>query len=194
MTDRERRLVLASASPRRRDLLAQIGVTPDAVDPADIDEGARPRELPRDYAKRIADAKLAAVAVRQTDSYILAADTIVACGRRILPKAEDLETARGCLEMLSGRQHRVYGAFALRAPDGRHATRIVITSVAFKVLSELEIGRYLGSDEWQGKAGGYAIQGKAAAFVRRINGSYSNVVGLPLFETAQALKGMGWKL
>lgn len=194
MADRERRLVLASASPRRRDLLAQIGIAPNAVDPADIDERPRKDELPRDYAKRIAAAKAAVVGPRHADAYVLAADTVVACGRRILPKAEDPDTARHCLEMLSGRRHRVFGAFVLQAPDGSRTAKVVTTAVAFKKLSGSECDSYLADGEWQGKAGGYAIQGTAAAFVRQINGSYSNVVGLPLFEIAQALKGMGWQL
>lgn len=194
MADRDRRLVLASASPRRRDLLAQIGVVPDAIDPADIDEQSRPGELPRDYAKRIAAAKADAVQARHADAYLLAADTVVACGRRILPKAEDAATARACLDMLSGRRHRVHGAFVLQAPDGTRLARQVTTVVIFKKLSQAEIEGYLTIGEWDGKAGGYAVQGRAAAFVHQINGSYSNVVGLPLFETAQALKGMGWVL
>ena len=194
MADRDRRLVLASASPRRRDLLAQIGVVPDAIDPADIDEQSRPGELPRDYAKRIAAAKTDAVQARHADAYLLAADTVVACGRRILPKAEDAATARACLDMLSGRRHRVHGAFVLQAPDGTRLARQVTTVVIFKKLSQAEIEGYLTVGEWDGKAGGYAVQGRAAAFVHQINGSYSNVVGLPLFETAQALKGMGWVL
>lgn len=194
MTDRDIRLVLASASPRRRDLLAQIGVVPDAIDPADIDERSRKNELPRDYAKRIAIAKMDAVAARHAGACILAADTVVAVGRRILPKAEDAATARACLERLSGRRHRVLGAFVLQAPDGRRIAKLVTTAVVFKKLSGAETDRYLADGEWQGKAGGYAVQGKAAAFVRQINGSYSNVVGLPLFETAQALKGLGWEL
>ena len=125
---------------------------------------------------------------------MLAADTVVACGRRILPKAEDARTARACLELLSGRRHRVLGAFVLYAPDGRYVSRIVTTTVVFKKLSNVERDNYLADGEWQGKAGGYAVQGRAAAFVRQINGSYSNVVGLPLFETVQALKGLGWQL
>ena len=194
MADPERRLVLASASPRRRGLLAQIGVMPEAIDPADIDERPHKDESPRDYAKRIAAAKAAAVLSRHNDAYVLAADTVVACGRRILPKAEDPGLARSCLEMLSGRRHRVLGAFILQAPDGNRTARVVTTAVIFKKLSGSELESYLAGGEWQGKAGGYAIQGKAAAFVRQISGSYSNVVGLPLFETAQALKGMGWRL
>ena len=194
MADCEKRLVLASASPRRRDLLAQVGVVPNAVDPADIDERALPGELPRDYAKRIAASKAEIVLPRHQGAYLLAADTVVACGRRILPKAEDGRTARACLELLSGRRHRVLGAFVLYAPDGRYVSRIVTTTVVFKKLSNVERDNYLADGEWQDKAGGYAVQGRAAAFVRQINGSYSNVVGLPLFETVQALKGLGWQL
>ncbi len=188
------RLVLASASPRRRELLAQIGIVPDAVDPADIDEAPHKDELPRDYAARMAAAKAVVVAQRHVGACILAADTVVACGRRILPKAEVPETARRCLEMLSGRRHRVYGGFVLQGPGERRTSRLVMTAVVFKSLSREEIDAYLESGEWRGKAGGYAVQGRAAAFVRRLNGSYSNVVGLPLFETAQALKGLGWPL
>lgn len=194
MANSERKLVLASASPRRRDLLAQVGVMPDAIDPADIDEYARPGELPRDYAKRIAAAKAETVLARHQGTYLLAADTVVACGRRILPKAEDALTAQTCLELLSGRRHRVLGALVLYAPDGRHVARLVTTSVVFKQLSKAEREAYVAAGEWQGKAGGYAVQGLAAAFVRKINGSYTNVVGLPLFETVQALKGLGWPL
>ena len=187
-------LVLASASPRRRELLAQIGVTPDLIDPTDIDETPRNGELPREYAARVAAAKAAVAVERHPDSYVLAADTVVACGRRILPKAEDAASASHCLSLLSGRRHRVFGGFVLRAPDGTQTERLVMTAVVFKPLSQDEIDVYLASGEWEGKAGGYAIQGRAAAFVRRLNGSYSNVVGLPLFEVAQALKGMGWRL
>ena len=132
MADLERRLVLASASPRRRDLLAQIGMVPDTIDPADIDEQPRKNELPRDYAKRIAAAKADAVIGRHPDAYVLAADTVVACGRRILPKAENPDTARACLERLSGRRHRVHGAFVLQVPDGQRMSRLVTTAVAFK--------------------------------------------------------------
>ena len=185
------RLVLASASPRRLELLRQIGLPPDAVIPADIDENTLPRELPRQYASRIAGAKLDAVKPYHSGSIVLAADTVVARGRRILPKADNLQTARECLTLLSGERHRVYGGIALCGPDGRHTARVVLTSVVFKRLSHEEIESYLASGEWDGKAGGYAIQGRAAAFVRQINGSYSNVVGLPLFETAQLLQGMG---
>lgn len=184
-------LVLASASPRRLDLLAQIQVVPDAIDAADIDEAPRPRELPRDHARRLAAAKAAHVAARHPAAYVLAADTVVACGRRILPKAEGAPAARSCLSLLSGRSHRVFGGICLIAPDGRAASRLCETRVAFKPLSEAEIDAYLAGGEWRGKAGGYAIQGRAAVFVRQIVGSYSNVVGLGLYETAALLRGLG---
>ncbi len=186
------RLVLASASPRRRDLLAQIGLTPDAIEPAAIDESARPRELPGPAALRLARAKAAAAAPRHTGSVVLAADTIVACGRRILPKAESEAEARSCLALLSGRRHRVYGGISLIGPGGRTAQRLVMTAVMFRRLAEIDIQRYIASGEWQGKAGGYAIQGRAGAFVRAINGSYSNVVGLDLFATTSLLRGLGF--
>ena len=189
-TDNEGRvpLVLASASPRRRDLLAQIGVTPDTIDPADVDEAPWPGELPGPHALRLAQEKVAAVAGAHKGVAVLGADTVVACGRRILPKAEDADVARACLMRLSGRAHRVYGGVCVRAPDGVVRHRLVRTHVRFKRLDADELADYLACGEWQGKAGGYAIQGRAAAFVRSINGSYSNVVGLPLFETAQLLK------
>ncbi|HEX9463347.1 MAG TPA: nucleoside triphosphate pyrophosphatase [Alphaproteobacteria bacterium] len=186
------RLVLASASPRRRDLLAQIGLTPAAVDPPAIDETPHPRELPAPLAKRLARAKAAAAAPCHQGATVLAADTIVACGRRILPKAESEDQARACLALLSGRRHRVYGGICVLAPDGRVAQRLVVTAVMFRRLTEIDIGRYIESGEWRGKAGGYAIQGRAAAFVRAINGSYGNVVGLDLFATASLLRGLGF--
>lgn len=186
-------LVLASASPRRLDLLRQIGVTPKAVDPAAIDETPARGELPVPHAKRIAAAKLDAVLPRRAGCFVLAADTVVACGRRILPKAEDEGTARRCLMLLSGRRHHVLGGIALAAPDGRRLLRVIDTSVAFKRLSAEEIGAYLRSGEWQGKAGGYAVQGRAATFVRAISGSYSNVVGLSLYDVAAMLTGLGYR-
>jgi septum formation protein len=185
-------LVLASASPRRLDLLRQIGLVPDAVDPADIDETPLEGELPVGHARRLAAAKAALVAARRGDAFVLAADTLVACGRRILPKAQDAATARACLALLSGRRHRVLGAVELIAPGGRRAARLVTTAVAFKRLTQDDIELYLASGEWQGKAGGYAIQGLAAAFIPAINGSYSNVVGLPLAETWAMLRGLGF--
>jgi septum formation protein len=185
-------LVLASASPRRLDLMRQIGVEPDAVIPADIDETPGPRELPVPYAERLAESKARAVAALRPDAFVLGADTVVACGRRILPKAEDVDTARACLVQLSGRRHRVIGGVCLIAPDGRGVFRRVVTHVTFKRLEVGEIDGYLASGEWRGKAGGYAIQGLAAVFVRWLGGSYSNVVGLPLFETMALLRGAGF--
>ncbi|MBT5665954.1 MAG: septum formation protein Maf, partial [Rhodospirillaceae bacterium] len=170
----------------------QINVTPDGVIPADIDESPLKRELPRPHAGRLATEKAKAVHVNQPDALVLGADTVVARGRRILPKAEDIETARKCLSLLSGETHRVYGGVTILGPNGASSHRVVMTSVAFKRLSQQETDRYIDSEEWLGKAGGYAIQGLAAAFVRRINGSYSNIVGLPLFETAQLLRGLGY--
>ncbi|MCG5242367.1 Maf family protein [Azospirillum doebereinerae] len=190
------RLVLASASPRRLDLLRQIGIVPDAVDPADLDETPLPRELPPQHALRLAGEKAACVAARHPDSWILAADTVVACGRRILPKAEQDGEARKCLALLSGRRHRVYGGVVLLVPDAegghRRLERLVRTDVTFKALSDPETRDYLASGEWRGKAGGYAIQGRAAALIRWIGGSYSNVVGLPLHEVAGLLHGSGF--
>ena len=188
------KLILASASPRRLDLLVQIGIVPDAVHPADIDESAQRGELPRPHAARLALEKAQAVAAGlDSSAAILAADTVVALGRRILPKAEDEKTARECLQHLSGRRHTVYGGIALIAPDGTVKTRMVETAVVFKRLHKTEIAAYLACGEWQGKAGGYAIQGRAAAFIRRISGSYSNVVGLGLFETAALLTSIGFE-
>ncbi|MEA2755736.1 MAG: nucleoside triphosphate pyrophosphatase [Aliidongia sp.] len=191
MTLPANRFVLASASPRRLDLLRQIDCPPDAVDPAELDETPGPDETPPRHAERLAVEKARAVAARHPGAWVLGADTVVACGRRILPKAEDEATARRCLALLSGRRHRVHGGVALIAPDGALATRRVQSIVAFKRLTEIEIAWYVASGEWHGKAGGYAIQGLAARFVREIGGSYSNIVGLPLFETAQLLGGRG---
>jgi septum formation protein len=183
-------LVLASASPRRLDLLRQVGLEPAAIDPADIDESPLPRELPRAYALRMATAKLTAVVARHPGALVLAADSVVACGRRILPKAEKNEEAHACLAMLSGRRHRVLGGVAIAGPDGRMRSRLVETVVRFKRLEVAEIDCYLASGEWRGKAGGYAVQGRAAAFVASLCGSYSNVVGLPLFETVGLVKSV----
>jgi septum formation protein len=186
-------LVLASASPRRIELLRQIGIVPDRIDPADIDETPAKGELPAAHVVRLAEAKAKAVQPRHPGAFILAADTVVACGRRILPKAEDEATARACLALLSGRRHRVYGGIAVMTPAGETAIRRVVSQVAFKRLSQSELEAYLTSREWHGKAGGYAIQGRAAAFIPWLAGSYSNVVGLPLFETAQLLTGRGYR-
>lgn len=185
-------LVLASASPRRLDLLAQIGIVPARVDPADIDETPLKDETPRAHALRLACAKARAVADRQPGAFVLAADTVVACGTRILPKAEDAQTAYRCLARLQGRRHRVYGGVCLIAPDGRQVSRVVQTVVTFAPLSEQQQRAFLAAGDWHGKAGGYAIQGLAAAFVTTLNGSYSNVVGLPLHETANLLAGLGY--
>jgi septum formation protein len=186
------RLVLASASPRRLDLLRQIGIEPDLVDPADIDETPLRVELPRLYAARLARAKAETVRLRHPDAIILAADTVVACGRRILGKPDDERAARACLTLLSGRRHRVIGAIVVMNPNGNISLREVVSQVLFKRLTKSEIAAYLATGEWQGKAGGYAIQGKAAAFVAWMAGSYSNVVGLPLYESAQLLTGHGY--
>src|SRR5436305_6224076 len=185
-------LVLASASPRRLELLRQIGIVPDHVEPADIDETPRPRELPAGHVVRLAEAKSRAVRQRHPEAFILAADTVVACGRRILPKAEDEATARTCLTLLSGRRHRVYGGVALLTLGGDLAVRRVVSQVAFKRLSDAEIGAYLASGEWHGKAGGYGIQGEAAALIPWVAGSYSNVGGVPRYETAQLPAGRGY--
>ncbi len=188
------RLILASASPRRLDLLARIGVVPDAVEPADIDESVLPGELPRIHALRLAAEKAAAVARRFPNDLILAADTVVAVGRRILPKAEDDATLRACMALLSGRRHRVLTGVALAIPGGEMRTRLVETMIAMKRLSAEEIAYYAGHGEWRGKAGGYALQGYGEVFVRHIAGSYSNVVGLPLAETRHLLKSAGYDL
>jgi len=186
------RLVLASASPRRLDLLAQIGVIPDAVMPTEIDETPLKNELPIPYARRIAAAKAAAIA--ETGALILAADTVVAAGRRILPKTESEDEARTALSLLSGRRHRVHSAVTLVDAEGRARHRLASSVVAFKHLSEAELSAYLASGEWRGKAGGYAIQGRAEALVRMLSGSWSNVVGLPLFETRALLRAAGYPL
>jgi septum formation protein len=186
------RLILASASPRRRELIARLGVTPGAIAPADIDETPHKAELPRDYAKRMAREKAQAAA--SDEGFVLAGDTVVAAGRRILPKAEDEATARKCLELLSGRRHRVLSAIALCAPDGAMRERLSETVVLFKRLSAEEIDAYLASGEWEGKAGGYAIQGIAEGLISRIQGSHSGVVGLPLYETRALLKAAGFDI
>jgi septum formation protein len=186
-------LILASASPRRLDLLRQVGIEPEGVQPAEVDESVRRGEMPQVYARRVAWAKLDAVAKDHPEAFVLAADTVVALGRRILPKAETSEEAAHCLSLLSGRRHRVLGAICLQAPDGERRHRLVTTSVAFKRLSHEETEDYLESGEWQGKAGGYAIQGRAAAFIPWISGSYPNVVGLAVSETLGLLRGLGWR-
>lgn len=192
------RLVLASGSPRRLSLLGQIGVDPDVVRPATIDESPQRGELPRTLARRLARTKCEMV-LRQTDkaeevegAYVLAADTVVAVGRRILPKAEVMEDAANCLRVLSGRNHRVYTAICLSTPKREIRARLVDTRVRFKRLSRDEIDSYLASGEWRDKAGGYAIQGIAGAFVVKLIGSYTSVVGLPLYETMRLLDGANY--
>ena len=185
-------LILASASPRRLALLAQIGVVPDAVVATAVDESPLGEELPRAHAVRMARAK--AAACTRPEQYVLAADTVVAVGRRILGKTDDEPTARRFLGLLSGRRHRVITCVVLVAPGGKSAERVVESDVTFARLETARIDAYLARGEWRGKAGGYAIQGFAAAFVRHVGGSYSGMVGLPLFETAQLLRGLGYPL
>ncbi len=185
-------LILASASPRRLDLLAQIGLVPSDVIPAEIDETPQDAEQPRKLAARLAESKARAITDGRENSFILGADTVVACGRRILPKAETVDEAKRCLALLSGKKHRVFGGICLIAPGGEVVSKVVMTAVQFKRLSYGEITGYIESEEWKGKAGAYAIQGLAASFIKRINGSYSNVVGLSLFETAALLNGTGF--
>ena len=195
---RSARLILASASPRRLALLQQVGIEPDALLAADIDETPRKSETPRELARRLAREKLAAAgaAARRRDdmreAFLLAADTVVAVGRRVLPKAELPDEAADCLRLLSGRQHRVYTSVCLLTPQDVRRERVVETRVRFKRLSSREIEAYLASDEWRGKAGGYAIQGLAGAFVVKLVGSHSAVVGLPLYETVSLLDGEGF--
>jgi septum formation protein len=188
------RLVLASASPRRLDLLARIGITPDAVIPADVDESVPKGELPRVHALRLAREKAEAIALREHEALVLAADTVVAVGRRILPKVEDEATLRACMKLLSGRRHRVMTGVALAIPDEPTQSRLVETMIAMKRLSNEEIDYYAAHGEWRGKAGGYALQGYGEVYVRQIAGSYSNVVGLPLAETRLLLKSAGYPI
>lgn len=188
------RLILASASPRRLDLLARLGIVPDAVAPAEIDEAPTRGELPSDHAERLARAKAEAVHAAYPGALVLAADTVVAAGRRILPKTESEAEARQCLALLSGRRHRVLSAVTLIDPEDRPRHRLSTSIVAFKRLSDEEIAAYLASGEWQGKAGGYAIQGRAEALVRQLSGSHSGVMGLPLYETRALLRAAGYPL
>jgi nucleoside triphosphate pyrophosphatase len=188
------KLILASASPRRLDLLARIGVTPDAVDPAHIDESIPAGELPRVHAMRLAIEKAEAVEQRHPDALVLAADTVVAVGRRILPKVEDEATLRACMTMLSGRRHRVLTGVALAIPGAKTRSRLVETTISMKRITDEEIAFYESHGEWHGKAGGYALQGYGEVYVRHIAGSYSNVVGLPLAETRLLLKSAGYPL
>ena len=186
-------LVLASASPRRLDLLRQVLIEPDHIHPAEIDEPPLINEAPRALAARLADAKAAHVAAGNPGAFVIGADTIVAAGRRVLGKAEDAEAAGKFLKLLSGRRHRVLGGVSIIAPDGRRASRLVETSVTFQRLGRYDIEAYLATGEWQDKAGAYAIQGYAARFVAQLRGSYSNVVGLPIYETVRLLQGLGYR-
>ena len=187
------KLILASASPRRLALLQQIGVTPDVVCPADVDETPARAEEPRAYAARVTREKAAAIASKHASDIVLAADTVVACGRRILPKTEASAEARDCLTLLSGRSHRVYTAVVLAGPGAVLRERLVETRVKVRRLSERDVAAYIATDEWRGKAGGYAIQGAFARHIISIIGSYTNVVGLPLYETANLIEGAGWR-
>jgi septum formation protein len=187
-------LVLASASPRRRELLAQIGLSPTIM-VADIDETPQKREKPQPYALRMASEKVLKVRDQNAETinhFVLAGDTVVACGQRILPKTEDEASARACLALLSGRRHRVYGGIALISPNGNLRTRLVTSTVRFRLLGQNDIDSYIATGEWHGKAGGYAIQGIAALFVQQISGSYSNIVGFSLFDVAAMLGGQGF--
>ncbi len=187
-----KRLLLASASPRRLDLLAQIGLVPDEIIPADIDETEKPTEAPRALAQRLAMEKAEALRAQlDGQTLILAADTVVSVGRRILPKTETREQAHACLALLAGRGHRVHTGFSVLSKQ-RQVSKCVTSRVRFKNLSAGEINAYLASDEWQGKAGGYAIQGRASAFISHLVGSYSNIVGLPLYEVSEVLRGAGY--
>lgn len=188
------KIILASASPRRLDLLRQAGLEPDLIVPTDCDETPQKNELPSALALRLAQSKRDSLRPSPSDAYVIAADTVVGVGRRILPKAETAADVMACLELLSGRRHRVYTGLALRAPDGRLASRLVTTIVKFKRLSLHEMQAYVVSGEGLGKAGGYAIQGRAALMIAEIHGSYSNVVGLPLYELGQMLNGLGHPL
>lgn len=187
-----KKLVLASASPRRAQLLEQIGIKPDKIAPADIDETPIKGELPRDHALRLAREKGLAVKDNYKGHFILSADTVVACGRRILPKAETKEQALECLKLLSGRRHHVYGGICIITNQGKIITRLCDTIVKFKKLSPKEINFYIESREWEGKAGGYAVQGLAASYIAFLQGSYSNVVGLSLYDIMQILDGNGF--
>lgn len=194
MTDNETgfSLVLASASPRRLQLLKQVGIIPAVVDPADIDETPRIKEIPGNLAARLAKQKLETIANKYPRHWILAADTVVTCGRRVISKPSDEVEARQNLEILSGRRHRVISSVCVLGPSGKFNQRCVATRVLFKRLHLSEVEFYIGTGEWRDKAGGYGIQGQGARFIQSINGSYSNIVGLPLFETCGMLEGMGF--
>ena len=185
-------LILASQSPRRKHLLAEAGITADHVIAADIDETVKKNERAADYVLRMAQQKADAVASRLGGQFVLSADTAVTCGQRILPKAETAEEARRCIQLLSGRSHRVYGGICLFLPDGGWRIKLSVSRVKFRPLSPADMHAYLQSGEWQGKAGGYAIQGRAGLYIRKITGSYSNIVGLDIHKVAGLLLGVGF--
>ena len=187
------KLILASSSPRRRELLGSIGLVPDQIINPDVDESLLKDERISVYVKRIAALKARTVHAQYPEAYVLAADTSVELGRRILLKAENQGEARQMLKHHSGRRHRVYTGVCVLSPEGKEACRVLSTRISFKRLTDGEIEDYLASGEWEGKAGGYAIQGKAAKFVKFISGSYTNVMGLPLYETDCMLKGLGFR-
>ena len=190
--------ILASASKGRAELIEMMGLTPSRIIPADIDETEKPGELPRPLALRLAEGKANAVqnmlGTDQNDNFILAADTVVACGRRLLPKAETEDQARYCMKMISGRRHKIYGGISIIAPDGKQISRVIVTTVSFKRLTQDEIDWFIETGDWEGKAGGYAVQGKASVFVKFIQGSHSNIVGLSCYDTIAMLTGLGFKL
>ena len=185
-------LILASQSPSRKQLLVDAGISLHQIAAADIDETPDNAELPVPYALRMAQKKAEVIAATSSGQFVLAADTVVACGRRILPKAETPEQAAACLDILSGRAHRVYGGICLCLPDGQMRTRLSVSQVKFRVLDKTDKQAYLASGEWQGKAGGYAIQGRAGLYIRRITGSYSNIVGLDMHHVAGLLLAAGF--
>jgi len=185
-------LILASASPRRVALLAQLSITPDDIIPADIDETPDKGELPIPYAKRMAESKARHIAMQHPGAFVIGGDTVVACGRRILPKAETEAEARACMALLMGRSHRVIGGMALACPDGRLIIRHTLSHVQMRRLDSAEMEAYIAQGDWEGKAGGYAIQGAAARFIKQIRGSYSQIMGLDLYLTAQLLRGAGY--
>ena len=192
MKNTKHQLTLASASPRRVELLKQLNITPDAIVPADINETPFHQEKPKDLAVRLSEGKALAVSKNASHSFILAADTVVSCGQRILDKAENEDQALTYIKLLSGRRHRVYGGITLITPENKVISRLSQTIVQFKKLSSSEIDTYISSNEWEGKAGGYAIQGLAGAYIKFISGSYSNVVGLSLYDTMNILKSGGY--
>ena len=187
------KFILASSSPQRKKLLETIGITPDDIVPANIDETPKKNEKPKDFALRMSKEKALSVAKNNLNSFILSGDTIVAAGRRIIGKPSSKDEAKKILKLLSGRRHRVLSAFTLIKPDCSEITKVVVSRVKFARLSDKDINEYLDTNEWQGKAGGYAIQGRASAFVPWISGSYTGVMGFPMNEIKNVLESSGWK-